>query len=650
MKQSQDQSGLTVRAFLLAMFATVIMAFWTQHSELVIDSPSFNSIHPSVAGFFAVIVISVFVNPAIRAVRASWALKQSEIILIYSILIVTGPVVSIGGVHFFLPTLIAPYYYATPENEWIELFHHAIPPWFGPKGPEVIRQFYEGSEGLGVPWQAWIRPLVIWTPFILAVYFIFLCLNVIVRRQWADREKLTFPLVYLPLEMTQETPRNRRYNDFFRTGLMWAGFMIPVILHGLNGLHNYIPSVPQVQFRNINISQYFTDRPWNAMGYTTVSFYPCVIGISYILTLDVSFSCGFFYAFTKLEAILGTAIGWTGSSSLARFPFLEEQGAGAFFAVAAIGLVLAWRHLWDVVRKAFTTTKEIDDSQEPLSYRTAVIGFLAGMLFLVLFSRTAGMGAFAASIFFLLYCLFAISLSRMRTQAGMGWIHGPLSIQDVMLAGVGTVNLGVNNFTIMSHYYFMTGEMRGFMSVMPAQLEGFKLAETVRIRPKHLTIGLLLGTFVGLVLAYFAALSTIYEFGGNILNHWRVRSMPVIPFQHLQSVLTYPREPDLIGLQFMGVGFGMVMFLTFMRRRFVWWMFHPIGYAAAHTTRTQRWVWFAMLIGCLIKYLALKHGGVRTYRKLLPFFLGLILGDFFMGGFWGVIGYFSDQPGYLFFP
>ncbi len=312
--------------------------------------------------------------------------------------------------------------------------------------------------------------------------------------------------------------------------------------------------------------------------------------------------------------------------------------------------MFAWRHLWDVVRKAFVNAGDVDDSDEPLSYRAAVLGFLGGIVFLIVFSTTAGMGALAASVFFILFCLFSISLTRMRTQAGMGWIHGPLSIQDLMLAGVGTVPLGVTNLTILSHYYFMTGEMRGVMSVMPSQLEGFKVAETARIRPKHLAIGLMLGTFIGLILAYFAALRTIYEFGGNVLNHWRVRSMPVIPFQRLQSVLTLPREPDWIGLQFVGVGFGIVMFLTFMRRRFVWWMFHPIGYAAAHTTRTQRWVWFAMLLGFLVKFLALKHGGVRTYRKLLPFFLGLILGDFFMGGFWGVIGYFSDQPGYLFFP
>ena len=80
MKQQSLGSGLTIRAFLLAMLATVIMAFWTQHSELVIDSPSFNSIHPSVAGFFAVICISLFINPVLKAIRGAWALKQSEIL------------------------------------------------------------------------------------------------------------------------------------------------------------------------------------------------------------------------------------------------------------------------------------------------------------------------------------------------------------------------------------------------------------------------------------------------------------------------------------------------------------------------------------------------------------------------------------------
>ena len=643
--------GLTVKAFILSMLASVIIAFWTQHSELVIDSPSFNSIHPSIAGFFAVICISLFINPLLRAIGERWALNQREMLTIYSILIVVGPIVSIGGVHFFLPTLIAPYYYATPENEYAELFHDYIPSWFGPKDPEVIRTFYEGSEGMGVPWEAWIKPLAIWTPFLMAVYFAFICLNVIVRRQWVESEKLTFPLVQLPLEMTRDPERGELFNRFFKNGLMWVGFAIPVVLHGINGTHNYFPSFPFIRYKHISISRYFTDRPWSAMGHTELSFYPCIIGFSYLLTVDVSFSVGFFYLLSKAQLILGDVLGWgRRGSAMSQYYLIEYQGAGAFLAIAISCLIVARKHLLRILRKAFLGSEEVDDSSEPLPYRWAVIGYLLSIGFLTFWSVTAGMSLWAALTFFILFSLFALSLTRMRVQAGLGCVHGPMPIQELMVRGVGAVRLGPANLTILSHYFFMTGEMRGVMSVMPSQLEGFRLAQYTDIDPRRLVLGIVLGSIIGLLLAYFASLRTIYKYGANILNRWRVRSMPTIPFVQLRSWLIDPPEVDWVGLQFVALGAAFTAFLSFMRLRFIWWPFHPIGYAAAFTGRTIHWVWFPMLLGCLFKYLALKQGGARGYRRFQPFFLGLILGDFFMGGFWGLVGLSSDHPGYLLFP
>jgi hypothetical protein len=151
-------------------------------------------------------------------------------------------------------------------------------------------------------------------------------------------------------------------------------------------------------------------------------------------------------------------------------------------------------------------------------------------------------------------------------------------------------------------------------------------------------------------LGYHASIRKIYDLGGNLLNRWRVHQMPGQPFQELASMLRNPRQADLVGMQFVGIGSLFALFLAIMRMRFVWWPFHPIGYAVAFTERTIHWIWAPMLVGWGAKVLALKHGGVRTYRKFLPFFLGLILGDFFMGGFWGVIGLSSNAPGYLIFP
>lgn len=650
-KQKKEvKAGLTFRAFLFVIIASVIIAFWTQHSELVIDSPSFNSIHPSIAGFFAVICISLFINPFLKFIRENWALTQQELLLIYSVLIVVGPIVSIGGVHFFIPTLIAPYYYATPENEYSELFHDFIPSWFGPKAPEVIRQFYESSEGAGVPWHAWIKPLALWTPFLLAVYFIFLCMNVIIRKQWSERERLTFPLVQLPLEMTQDAKPNRVFNKFFRNSLMWLGFFIPVILHGINGINTYVPTFPRIHYRHINVRQYFTERPFSAMGHTEISFYPCIIGFAYILTVDVSFSIGFFYLFSKAQLILGEAFGLKGGSGLARFPFIEHQGTGAFLMIALMSIFVGRKHIIDVFKKAFTGDEDVDDSMEPISYRWAVLGLSGGILFLILWSLAAGMSFWVAFIFFALFSIFAISLTRMRVQAGLGVVHGPLTPQEFMRSSVGTVRLGADNLTILGHYFFLTGEMRGIMSVMPSQLEGFRLAQLTRMNAHKLFLSIVFGSIIGLLLAYFASLRTIYDFGGNILNRWRVRDMPHRPFIFLRSIFINPRETDWTGLGFVGLGAGFTLFLAIMRLRFLWWIFHPIGYAAANTGRTIHWIWFPIFLGSIFKYTVLKQGGVKAYRKFLPFFLGFILGDFFMGGFWGIIGLFSNHPGYLLFP
>jgi hypothetical protein len=44
----------------------------------------------------------------------------------------------------------------------------------------------------------------------------------------------------------------------------------------------------------------------------------------------------------------------------------------------------------------------------------------------------------------------------------------------------------------------------------------------------------------------------------------------------------------------------------------------------------------------------LKHGGIQAYRRTFPFFLGLVLGDFTIGGVWGIIGLITGEPTYAF--
>ncbi len=77
-----------------------------------------------------------------------------------------------------------------------------------------------------------------------------------------------------------------------------------------------------------------------------------------------------------------------------------------------------------------------------------------------------------------------------------------------------------------------------------------------------------------------------------------------------------------------------------LRARFTWWIFHPVGYAMANTN-TMNQVWMPFFIAWLLKTLVLRYGGIRLYRQSLPFFYGLIMGDFIAGGLTTLIGCFT---------
>lgn len=58
--------------------------------------------------------------------------------------------------------------------------------------------------------------------------------------------------------------------------------------------------------------------------------------------------------------------------------------------------------------------------------------------------------------------------------------------------------------------------------------------------------------------------------------------------------------------------------------------------------------WFSIFFSFLIKWIILRFGGLNTHRKAIPFFLGLILGEFIVGSIWSLIGITIDKPMYRF--
>ena len=60
---------------------------------------------------------------------------------------------------------------------------------------EAVTSFFEGlPAGQPVPWRWWIIPLFWWSTFYIAMFLVGASIIVILRKQWVDHERLSFPL------------------------------------------------------------------------------------------------------------------------------------------------------------------------------------------------------------------------------------------------------------------------------------------------------------------------------------------------------------------------------------------------------------------------------------------------------------------------
>ncbi|MHB1002141.1 MAG: DUF6784 domain-containing protein [Armatimonadota bacterium] len=55
------------------------------------------------------------------------------------------------------------------------------------------------------------------------------------------------------------------------------------------------------------------------------------------------------------------------------------------------------------------------------------------------------------------------------------------------------------------------------------------------------------------------------------------------------------------------------------------------------------------MISWFLKVLILRYWGLRGYQKAIPFFVGLVLGEFAMGGLWSFIRGVLGVQTYTFF-
>ena len=610
----------------------------TPYNNYFLQNSKIAGNHLPVGSIFGILLLVFIVNVPLRKLMKSgrFAFSAPELTVVWMMLIVAVGIPSMGLLQFLLPSLVALRYFATTENDWAETLHPHVPEWMIVTDARAVTDFYEGiSPGESVPWMLWIKPLLIWGLFVFIFYLTTLCLSTILRKQWVERERFSFPLIQIPIQLAAEPARGTLLNAFFKNRLLWAGMVLPVILHLINGLHAHFPTVPEIPLI-YNIHRAFTEKPWHTLGWwpaMRLVIYFSVIGIASLLTLEVSFSLWFFYLFFKLQYIIMNASGL----SISPWISCSRQVMGGYLVFVPAVFWIGREHIADIFRKTFSHSA-VDDANEPLPYRMALLGFLLGFAILTVFLVVAGMTTWVAVVTLLSIFITSIVLTWMVVNGGLLLVQAPFFPSEYIDITLGSSALGQKSTAILSFQRTFLRDWGEFM--MPNFLHSFKAADEVRLARRKVVPIMGIAIAVAVLVSVYFSLTLIYDKGALFLQSWSFVVAPRNYFQRMSSLIQFPIETKWDEVYSMIAGAGFTGFMLWMRQNFVWWSLHPIGYLLGATYPPFH-LWSSILIGWFIKYSALKFGGASTYRKLRPVAFGLIFGEYVMVGVWMIVGFFT---------
>jgi hypothetical protein len=277
-----------------------------------------------------------------------------------------------------------------------------------------------------------------------------------------------------------------------------------------------------------------------------------------------------------------------------------------------------------------------------------VVGLILSAAFVLAWCHVARFPLVVAVPFFAVLGCFVLVYARLRAETGVpGEFIYPYGLPKSLIANAfsaqGLLDLGgLRTMVTFSSYAWLS--RHHYTQAMAAyQLDGVRLAEAGRVSRRLLVLALTLAFVVGLAGAFWAHLSAYYELGSNLagggMGRGEYRAQVALQeYQWTANQATSQPPRDAVRLGFTAWGFVFAVILAALRTRFPGDPFHPLGFILATSYGDSATFLFPAFMAWLSKSLILKIGGLKLYRRGIPFFVGLIVGHFFCGGlFWPVL-------------
>jgi len=429
-------------------------------------------------------------------------------------------------------------------------------------------------------------------------------------RQWTHHERLQHPLIQVPMALTRPSVL------FDRRFLIAAGIVFAVSLYAvlktleLNPLPDFKVGQGKPVVKMPDLYKIFgADAPSSARWvyqnqWGAVHIFPAVIGIAFLLSLDVGFSlwggfwfgaliCGYLYR-------AGVPVNFHNHG--------RNAGNGAVLAMA---LVIAWigrRHYFQLIKATIGLGGDGGDPLGVWGVRLAVLGFAGFTFCLVAF----GIDVWAAVLGLLIFAAFMIVIARVVAESGLANFQTPGHLYQFM-HGIGIPHLFPVHAVAMMSWLGATMAYDTRVNVSGFLVQSTAMGDVGRLPRRRLFLVLL---FVGLAVAGGALIGELLAFWGLEGKGRLAGSERYFQTKGLVNLYENPPRGDAGGLgmsvdQWAILVGAMLIFACYaMRRIWVGFILNPIGLVVASSWPVMV-CWGSLMIGWAAKALVLRYGVVE---------------------------------------
>ncbi|MBA4386592.1 MAG: hypothetical protein C0404_01345 [Verrucomicrobia bacterium] len=684
---------MTFRAIAIGLLCAVVTGAYGQYvSKYVPGTWGLVRGHLPVSVFGLLIFFTIVVNPVLGLIRRSWRFQAREIALILGMILVTCGIVDAGMMRYIPRQLMTPIQQERTLAGWQEkpardgkpavpgilsytpslllanegkFTNTVVTTYFQGMGDQNKRMEYlkqtektpgskpwrsvvAWSKGIvpagDIPWQAWWKPLVIWTTLITLTLVGTLCLAILVHRQWADKEKIRYPLAEVASSLLRQDEHGK--TSILGNRLFWLGLAVPLFIRIANGIYAWYPDSIQIplSFDFGALSTKFPDfmKTPGAANFATPTIFPACVGLTFLLASDIGLSLGLSNIVTVGFLFLLIQFGVDLSGSDMTGGYISWQSFGSFLALTFMLIFIGRRYYWQTSVQALTGIRQPETEPTGVWSLRIFLVCVAGAISIL---TAIGLDWILAVLAIAVAIMAVLGCARLNAECGTFFFAPPWKIAGILMGIFGMATLGPKMIIILGMLIFiLQGDL--FECLMPYVTNSLKIGSDVNLKIGRMGVVFTAGLLLAIAVAVPTALWADYNNGaavrrggdGTIVWDTANQSLTQLTISgQLEKTMKYSAMdrvrnmiPDRTFLVAAAIGFFLLLGFSALRLRFTWWPLHPVLILTVGTGIGK--FAFSFMLGWMIKVAVSRFAGVQKYTDLKPMMIGVVVGDL-AGGF-----------------